>query len=73
MTGDIKRLKILKGGKSEINIEYKLRSYLERLLPTLYIIRHGFNISIDEKIDASKHRLKDQHNHKLKRLLEAKG
>lgn len=50
------------------NIRVRLRNYLDRLLPTLYIMRHGLDIDFNNLIDNSEVMLTQKHLKKLQLL-----
>ena len=49
------------------------KTYLERLLPSLLVIRKGLGVSLDELVDGSEHRLTPQHLRKIDELQRALG
>ena len=63
---DTERLRIEKTAKSEGNLLVKYKRYLDRLLPTLYLMRHGLGISLDDSVEMAETRLTDRHKAKLK-------
>ena len=62
-------LNAVKLSKPEMNTDEKLKSNLisfyNRLLPTLYLIRHGLDKDINNDVDLSEHLLKFNHKRKL--------
>lgn len=49
------------------------KAYLERLLPSLLVIRKGLGVSLDELVDGSEHRLTPKHLRKIDELQRALG
>lgn len=50
------------------NLRLRMEEYLERLLSTLYTIRHGLNKDINQLIDNSEDLLTQKHLRKLELL-----
>ena len=57
------KLEIEKGNNGDL--AKRLEQYLERLLPTLYIIRHGLGKDINQLIDESEDKLTQKHIRKM--------
>lgn len=58
------KLDIVKKDANE-NLKRRMEEYLERLLPTLYVIRHGLNLDINKLIDSIENSLSQKHLRKL--------
>jgi len=50
------------------NQRQRLKEYIVRLLPTLYIVRHGLDLDMNELIDNSEYLLTQKHLRKLESL-----
>lgn len=53
---------------STVNLKLKYKSYFERLIPTLYIVKYGLNIDLNHVVENSFEKLKSHHVNKLKKL-----
>ncbi|NOY72246.1 MAG: replication initiation factor domain-containing protein [Gammaproteobacteria bacterium] len=71
--GSAEKLKLSTKKEGVVDITAKLKSYLDRLLPTLYIAKHGLGINLNTEVEKAASRLKDFHQLKLKRIKEASG
>jgi hypothetical protein len=68
--GAAERIRIQREDKNEANLVMRMRDYFERLLPTLYVIRYGLGVSLDDAVETAGIRLTSRHRLKLKRLQE---
>lgn len=53
------------------NLKRRMEEYIERLLPTLCIARHGLNIDFNKLIDNSENLLTQKHLRKLELLKDS--
>jgi hypothetical protein len=51
----------------------RTRNFLQRLIPTLCVIRRGLGVSLDKICDESENLLKPTHHYKIKELLRESG
>jgi DNA relaxase NicK len=71
LVGDVEKIKV-----ATITVEEqhsfersKLTEFYNRLLPTLYLVKHGLGRELEEDVEQASSRLKAKHKARLKRLI----
>ena len=70
--GGAKKISVNSKKDTEGALSRRIRDWFDRMIPTLYLVRHGLGVSLDTEIDKSEWRLTNRHSRKLELIRKSK-